>query len=114
MNKSGFTIKASQSLRVLINVRKPLNQKVIYDRQKWITAIKYINIIGAAIPPLIIFKIKYINIVWIPINTPVNQRFSTNNSSWTLLRPTSHKGCEVRSSLYSDECRTESWQLANT
>ena len=83
MDKSRFTIEASQSSKALINIREPLNQKVIHDRQKWITAIEYINIIRAAIPPLIIFKTKYTNTAWIPINTPINQQFSTSNNDWT-------------------------------
>ena len=32
---------------------------------------------------MIIIKAKYTNTAWIPVNTCVNWRFSTSNSSWT-------------------------------
>ena len=83
MDESGFAIGASQSSRALINVREPSSWKVIHDRQEWITAIECINAAGTTIPPLIIFKAKYTNTAWIPVNTPVNWRFSTSNSGWT-------------------------------
>ena len=72
MNESEFAIKASQSSKTLINVQKPSNWKIIHDHQKWIIAIECINAIGAAIPLLIIFKTKYTNIIWIPVNTSIN------------------------------------------
>ena len=60
-----------------------MSWKVIHDRQEWIIAIECINVIGVVILLLIIFKTKYTNTAWIPVNTPANWQFSTSNSSWT-------------------------------
>ena len=72
MDESGFAIRASQSSKTLINIQKSSNWKVIHDRQKWIIIIECVDAAGTAIPSLIIFKTKYTNTVWIPVNTPFN------------------------------------------
>ena len=72
MNESNFAIGINQSSKVLINVQELSNWKVIYDCQEWITIIECINIIGIAIPFLIIFKTKYTNTIWIFVNTFFN------------------------------------------
>ncbi|KYG44865.1 hypothetical protein M433DRAFT_155121, partial [Acidomyces richmondensis BFW] len=76
MDESGFAIGASQSSRVLVNIRERSSWKVIKGRQEWITAIECVSAAGYAIPPLLIFKAEYTNTSWIP-------RFSTSNSGWT-------------------------------
>ena len=83
VDESGFAVGASQSSRVLVNIRENTSWKVINGRQEWITAIECVNAAGAAIPPLLIFKAKYTNTAWIPANTPPNWRFSTSTSGWT-------------------------------
>ena len=41
------------------------------------------NVAGAALLPLLIFKAKYTNSAWIPTEALSNWRFSTSNNSWT-------------------------------
>ena len=72
MDELDFVIGVNQSSRALINVRESSSWKVIHDCQEWITVIECINVIGAAILFLIIFKIKYTNTVWISVNTFFN------------------------------------------
>ena len=83
MDESGFAIGASQSSRALVNLREKSSWKVIQGKQEWVTAIECVNAAGAVLPPLLIFKAKYTNSAWIPINAPLDWRFSTSNSGWT-------------------------------
>ncbi|KYG40015.1 hypothetical protein M433DRAFT_98540, partial [Acidomyces richmondensis BFW] len=83
MDESGFAVGASQSSRVLVNLREESSWKVISGRQEWITAIECVSAAGVVIPPLVIFKAKHTNTAWIPIDTPSNWRFTTSNSGWT-------------------------------
>ena len=83
MDESGFSVGASQSSRVLVNIREAASWKQIGSRQEWITAIECVSAAGIAVPPLIIFKAKHTNTGWIPRQAPPNWRFSTSNSGWT-------------------------------
>jgi len=83
MDESGFAIGASQSSRVLVNIRERSSWKVIKGRQEWITAVECVSAAGYAIPPLLIFKAEYTNTSWIPVGAPLDWRFSTSNSGWT-------------------------------
>ena len=83
MDESGFVIGTSQSFRVLVNIREKLNWKIIQGKQEWVIAIEYVNVVGIAFPPLLIFKAKYTNSAWIFTDAPSDWRFSTNNSGWT-------------------------------
>ena len=42
------------------------------------------NIAGVVLSLMLIFKAKYMNLVWIPTNALLNWRFLTSNSSWTF------------------------------
>ena len=103
VDESGFAIGASQTSRVLINIRDTASWKRIPGRQQWITAIECIRASGEALPPLLIFKAKYTNTGWIPPNTPLNWRFSTSNSGWTS---DSH-AYEWVSTIFDPETRRE-------
>ena len=83
MDESGFAIGASQSSKILVNVREKSSWKVIQGRQEWVTAIECVNAAGAALLLMLIFKAKYTNLAWIPTDAPLNWRFSTSNSGWT-------------------------------
>ena len=83
MNESRFAVGTNQSSRILINIHKKQNWKIIQNKQEWITTIKCINAAGAILPPLLIFKAQHTNSAWIPSNTPSNWHFSTSNSGWT-------------------------------
>lgn len=83
MDESGFAIGASQSSRVLVNVREETSWKQVIGRQEWITAIECICANGTVLPPLVIFKAQHTNSHWIPTFTPSDWRFSTSNSGWT-------------------------------
>ena len=82
-DESGFAIGASQTSRVLVNIREKTSWKRVVGRQEWITAIECIGASGVALPPLVIFKAQNTNTAWIPTDTPRNWRFSTSNSGWT-------------------------------
>lgn len=80
IDESGFSVGASQSSRVLVNIREKSSWKVVHGRQEWITAIKCVSALGRASPPLLIFKAKHLNSGWISPNTPSDWVFSTSNS----------------------------------
>jgi len=83
MDETGFAVGASQSTRVLIDLRDDASWKGVNGRCEWITAIECANANGHAISPLRIYKAKYTNSAWIPTQIPSNWRFSTSNSGWT-------------------------------
>jgi hypothetical protein len=56
IDKSGFGIGEEQAMKVLIYLNSIQKYKVIGGKQEWVTAIKYINTVGEALAPLIIFK----------------------------------------------------------
>jgi hypothetical protein len=76
MDKTGFAVGASQSLRALVNIRDTSSWKQTGSRQEWITAIECVSASSVAIPPLLIFKAKHTNTRWIPTQAPQDWRFS--------------------------------------
>jgi hypothetical protein len=109
MDKSGFTVRSTQSSRALVNIRDKSSWKVVHGRQEWITAIECVRATGVAIPPLIIFKTKHTNTGWIPEYTPADWRFSTSNSGWAS---NSH-GYEWLSTVFELSTRPEDPHLGH-
>jgi hypothetical protein len=83
VDESGFALSTTLPLKVLIRRGDTRAFKKISRRQEWITVIECVGASGVALPPLLIFKAKYTNTVWIPASTPENWGFSTSNSGWT-------------------------------
>jgi hypothetical protein len=83
VDETGFALGTTLPSKVLIKRGDTTAFKKISGRQEWITAIECIGASGVALPPLLIFKAKYTNTVWIPPSTPKKWRFSTSNSGWT-------------------------------
>ncbi|KYG41202.1 hypothetical protein M433DRAFT_159330, partial [Acidomyces richmondensis BFW] len=86
IDESGFAVGVSQLSRALVNIREASSWKVVKGRQEWITAIECISAAGVALPPLLIFKVKYTNSGWIPADAPPNWHFSTSHGFEWLTR----------------------------
>ena len=56
INESRFVVGTNQSSEVLIDIRKKQNKKIIENKQKWITAIKYVNSAGIVLLLLFYFQ----------------------------------------------------------
>ena len=82
MNELRFVIRVNELFRILINIHKKQNWKVIQDKQEWITPIKCINVIGVTLLPLFIFKAQHMNSAWILFETSLDWQLSTSNSNW--------------------------------
>jgi hypothetical protein len=61
VDKTGFALGTTLPLKVLIKRGDTTAFKKISGRQEWIIAIEYIGALGVTLPPLLIFKAKYIN-----------------------------------------------------
>jgi hypothetical protein len=83
VNKTSFALSTTLPLKVLIKRGDTTAFKKISGRQEWITVIKCIRALGVALPLLLIFKAKHMNIAWIPASMPEKWKFSTSNSRWT-------------------------------
>jgi hypothetical protein len=87
VDETGFALGTTLPSKVLIREGDTTAFKKISGRQEWITVIECIGASGAALPPLLIFKARFTNTVWIPASTPKNWKFSTSNSGWTSNNP---------------------------
>jgi hypothetical protein len=56
MDKTGFDIRETQSMCIIIDSTQKSNWKVIAEKQEWITVLECIDADGGALPPMIIFK----------------------------------------------------------
>ena len=56
INESRFAVGVNQLFKVLINIHKKQNSKIIQNKQEWITLIECINVIGITLSLLFIFK----------------------------------------------------------
>jgi DDE superfamily endonuclease len=83
MDKSGFGVGEEQAIKVLIHLDQAKQQKVVVGKQEWVSSIEYINAVGEALPPLLIFKGKHINTRRISPDTPSDYYFATSKNGWT-------------------------------
>jgi hypothetical protein len=72
VDKTSFALGTTLPSKVLIRRGDTTAFKKISRRQEWIIAIEYIGALGIALPPLLIFKAKYTNTIWILASTPEN------------------------------------------
>jgi hypothetical protein len=61
VDESGFALSTTLPSKVFIRRGNTRAFKKISGRQEWITAIECVGASGVALPPLLIFKVKYTN-----------------------------------------------------
>ncbi|APA05659.1 hypothetical protein sscle_01g004290 [Sclerotinia sclerotiorum 1980 UF-70] len=83
MDETGFGVGSTQSTCIIIDSTQKSNWKVTAGKQEWITAFEYVNTIGKALLPMIIFKAQNTNSAWIPKDMPQSWQFSTSTNGWT-------------------------------
>jgi hypothetical protein len=72
MDETGFAVRETQSMHIIINSTLKSNWKVAAGKQEWITILECIDGARGALPPVIIFKAQNTNTGWIPQDTPSN------------------------------------------
>jgi len=70
MDETGFSIGSIKATHVIIDRTQNIRYSAYPSRQEWVSAIEYISMNSAAIPPLIIFKGKTLSSRWIPSTIP--------------------------------------------
>ena len=82
MDKSGFGVGEEQAIKVLIYLDSVKKEKVVLDKQEWVTDIECISAASESLTPLLIFKGEYINTRWISEQTPNGWFFAISQNGW--------------------------------
>ena len=85
MDESGFGIGESQSIKVLVSIGSRSKIKRIIGKQEWVTDIEYINVVGDALPSMIIWKEKHLNSGWLPPDTPKDWHSGVSENGWSSI-----------------------------